>query len=957
MIRMKRCWALAALCASLEGLCAGANPAWIYVPDGESGAGVISNAVASGGWVLKVHELNADRGTLALGQKDSTENGAALVKDTDGAVKGTGVLDLSTAISDTKGKRWTIEEMKEKCLADDASPLTAFIAPRELRKWGGEVFKYKHTKPWTIVADCPYLKELSGQMLRVEDSTAKLTLSTFNAPNATTIGGWGFGDMNLPADAAWDLGNVQELSRGGIAWTTTPATLKLPGLQRFPFGGIYGGDMTNECALGTAFNTLQFVGKYAMDSAGYQPLKKLYFGCDAGCVFEPYAINRLVERVWFTGAAPTFLAGGPALGSRQSSGENGNMTQSHQSEKSIVLYVPTNASWTAIRARARELTQEEKSAFAQAHPTWTAPWGVLPAGVLGTENAQYIGDVTDADLPTRWIKVTTYAHRRYGATWTVDDMLTVTVNGVARQVPYGALVEVPLGAAVTVQISTQDGPNGEKAPEPVWEGNLPGTLSDGNKKLTFTVQDSVSFYVNFPSDWTFVRKDDEQSGDDITGGFITDGYWFWPVHHSWDDALAIAQAETYVTNGNTRVAHSLTLEGELNLTKGVVGGMDGLKWPKSLSWSNSPVIPALHAIEMQAFKNTAFDSYYAPRNLLTIRSWEQLFNNNAACANFVLDCTNLNAEASFAPLWWSLNSASVSRMIVRLLAKEGTKTLIENQTEWSETWNKLDLSATDLAEWDLASVTNVTAGALRLDYGPGPSGTLDLPNVETIGEAAFGNWVRVSSVALGTNGTLKSLGAYLFKNNGTARMFLSDGVTYTDKTNVVATTEWFPFYTNSVHALETVDFGKSHDFEMADHAFWSRPEEGVWNPFLITGAPLPIREFRFSGKAPDRVLLDKLVAGRTATADIAKGDVAEDLRIVAPLSDATWSALRKQGTVSGGSYYAARKELDRVLNFADPQAKKWRVVGLYQTVDGKSQAWLVQHPDFEFREGFVLHFR
>ena len=954
MKRMKRCWALAALCASLEGLSAGENPAWIYVPDGESGAGVISNNVASGGWVLTVHELNADRGTLALGRKDSTENGAALVKDTEGDVKGTGVLDLSTAITDTNGKHWTIEEMKDKCLAA-ASPLTYFVAPRELRKWGGEVFKYKHTKPWTIVADCPYLTSLPGSVLRVEDGSAKLTLSTFNAPNATTIGGWGFGDMDLPADAAWDLGNVQELGKGSIAWTTTPATLKLPGLQRFPFGGIYGGDMTNEFALGTAFNTLQFVGKYAMDSAGYQPLKKLYFGCDAGCVFEPYAINRLVERVWFTGAAPTFLAGGPALGSRQFV-ENGNMTQSHQPEKSIVLYVPTNASWTAIRARAQDLTQEEKSAFAQAHPGWTAPWGVLPAGVLGTANAQYIGDVTDEDLPVRWIKVTTYAHRRYGATWTVDDMLTVTVNGATRQVPYGALVEVPLGAAVTVQISTQDGPNGESAPEPVWEGNLPGALSDGNKKLTFTVQDSVSLYVNFPSDWTFVQKDGESSGNDITGGFITDGYWFWPVQRNWDDALVIAKAETYVTSGNAAVAHSLTLEGELNLTKGVVGGMDGLKWPTSLSWNNSPVIPALHAIEMQAFKNTAFASYYAPRTLVTIRSWEQLFNNNAACANFVLDCTNLNAEASFAPLWWSLNSASVSRMVVRLPAKEGTKTLIENQTNWAETWNKLDLSATDLAEWDLASVTNVTAGALRLDYGPGPSGALDLPNVETIGEAAFGNWVRVSSVALGTNGTLKSLGAYLFKNNGTARMFLSDGVTYTDKTNGVATTEWFPFYTNSVHALETVDFGKSHDFEMEPHAFWSRPETGVWNPLPLAGAPLPIREFRFSGKAPSRELLDKLVAGRTATSDIAQGDVTRDLRIVAPLSDATWSALRKQGTVSGG-YYAARKELDRILNFADPQAKKWRVVGLYRTADGLSQAWLVQHPDFEFREGFVLHFR
>lgn len=103
----------------------------------------------------------------------------------------------------------------------------------------------------------------------------------------------------------------------------------------------------------------------------------------------------------------------------------------------------------------------------------------------------------------------------------------------------------------------------------------------------------------------------------------------------------------------------------------------------------------------------------------------------------------------------------------------------------------------------------------------GPWARLHSTDLETVKDTAFFQWTRHSSAALGTNGTLKTLGSLIFQNNTTA--------------------------------LKKLDFGASHDFTTETTTF-----------LAAENTPLPVEEVWFADEAPSTETLDNILALRAA---------------------------------------------------------------------------------------------
>jgi len=865
---------LAGALAVWAGAASGAeNPSWTYLPD----AGVLSNS----SWTLNVSVRDARRRTLNLGTSGTT--GSAFCKK-DGAVVGAETLDLSRPIQDAQGRAWTIERIGSSVLNDTASPLRTFIAPRELREIGAHNFDYERSAGLNITFDCPYLegeKEWNNAWTLPNGFVGGSTSSRLrlSIPNCTKLDSYSLKSLAEPdAGEQWDLGGVRELGGTALCWIPTPESLRLPRLEKMAKGAITGGQTIRKVlSLGDGFDTLAFVGEKAWNPDLSHPIERVFLGCAPGCVFKRYALNSTgLQRVWLTGAVPVFDAaeGEPVFGSRENDGSD----TEHAAANSIVFYVPSNRVWRAVCAQATPLTEAETAAFREAHPDWDVPFGVVAPEVFRTKNPQYIGYADEAKLP-RYIQVTTFAHRRYGDTWTVKDTvkLSYTVDGVPEEksIPVGAVAEVPYGAEITLSVQTEDGLS-RKAPTPVWEGRLPdGTVPAPGREIRFNATASVSLAVGFPGEWTLARDAEEHDK-----GTVTDGYWTWPVTIGADGrSLTLAKA---ADSANAAVKASLAQDGELNLT-GPVSDAEGNSWVFS-------------AFVGQTFSGTALTSFYAPRTL-TGRSWGQTLNNHSNGKLLVFDCPDYAQDLSrlydFSSSW--------SRTILRL-PKVTKITGVCGMT----------FGDTDLADWDLSGLKEVGAGGLAASTsGPGPRGGLDLPNVETLGDRAFANWRRVTSAALGTNGTLKTVGAFLFAGN--------------------------------TNALRKVDFGRSSAFTLNEKAFYTGANE--------QNMPIALDEIWFSGDAPGTAVLNALVAGRTVSSGT--GGVAEDLKIFAPLAKPSW---RPVTTPVPRELYAAKKALKQMLDAEG--GREYRVVGVYRTKnDGVARAWLVQNPSFAYRNGFELHFR
>lgn len=856
----------AAVCASVAlAASAGAvSSPWVYLP----GENVISNNNAVGrstGWVLNVSVVDSASRTLAVGKGTP---GDAYV-DREGAIAGGATLDLSGSVADGDGNVWTIVQFNKRCFKKDGVPIRTFVAPRTLQSINEKQFDYgKRSGAIDFTFDCPGLTYIpNGLIGGNQDNNLKLV-----APRCTGIDNWGLGQLGSVDVGTWDLSGLESVGaeafvRGKIKGTLRLPRLKVLGNKGYPTNPVFTWAELTRLELGNRNNSLQVV--YANAFSGNTCAEVVIGGASGFTIGANAFASKDLARVWMTGSVPAFEEGGLAFGTADHSG------------KSMVFYVPDTAAWAAVRAGATALTDAEVAAFKAAHPDWEVPFGVVAAEVFHTQNAQYIGT---ADLGALGVMCRVSVGNRSAGQY--GDAVTVTANGVT--VTDG---EVPSGTTVTVTATPAKGSTTVS-----WEGTLLDGTTPTGRSVTFKVTEEVSFFARFTHAWEFDAETVPQT--------ITDGYWTLVVTNTYERNLVLGICPYWVNgkqvnpraemDGRTQAPWAFLKDAESS-RKGELD-LSGPVYTKGTPVSTEDSCWTITELCDKAFGSMVnITSFYAPSS--GFGKWgSQVFNNAGGVTNVVLNCPDVTTDALF-PWAYDFSYCPIERLVLDLpnLTKVG-----HNDSVAASNFKSATFVDSDLAEWNLSSLTFVSTNGLQAGAanGVGPKGDLVLPNIETLCDGAFHNWRRISSAALGTNGTLKTLGAYLFANN-------------TD-------------------ALKKLDFGTSSAFTVSDAAFLAAED-----------TPLPVEEVWFAGKAPGVETLDNILALRTVA-----GDGTKPVKIFAPMMDATWKAVCRPFT---GEEATAAHTMRKEQNL--------RVIGVYETRDGRRAAWLVQNPAFPYRSGFVITIR
>ncbi len=668
-------------------------------------------------------------------------------------------------------------------------------------------------------------------------SEKKFVKLHLKVPNCVKIETYALTRLAAVDVSDWDFSGVQTIGLNALpVWEGGPLT----GTLKLPelrelAGSVFSNSKYTRMEWGNRHNTLTSVGENAFNNA--VSCEELVIGCAEGCTFGKSAVGAAsLSRVWMTGAVPTFSTDDVVFG-----------TSSH-TEKSMVFYVPDTEEWATIRANATELTDDERYEFEQAHPDWEVPFGIVAADVFHTQNAQYIGTADLASLGVySTISVGNRSATQYG------DSVSITVDGVEL-----ASSDVPYGTEVTVTATPKN-----SATVISWEGKLPdGTIPTGNS-FTYTATEDAAFYAVFANPW-------EYDADTAT---ISDGYWTLKVTAGNNNTLTVSGK-----------ADGQTGTGELNLSGKIYTKGDSIT-----TWTVTKIGDG-------AFNSdTIITSFYTPTEGLV--EWgSQVFNKASAVTNAVFNCPDVTTKVLF--IWgWDFGSCSLNRLVLNL----PNLNRIGNNDSVAGIMTEATMASSDLSEWDLSSLTYIAPRGLQAGSGNGvgPKGDLVLPNIETVRTNAFYNWKRVESAALGTNATLKVLGATIFANNTTA--------------------------------LKKLDFGKSYDFTTEETTFLANDTTA-----------LPLEEVWFADKAPSTTTLDNILAlkGESDTAL-----TTDSVKVFAPLSLKSWRDITTPLTDDEESAKATLK------------AQGYKVIGAYVKTTGERAAWLVQNPAFKYTQGFMLIIR
>ena len=746
-------------------------------------------------------------------------------------------LDLSETIEDESGTQWTIEEFASACLRNANAPYTTIVFPKELKSSSGQQLNINGKTLVSVTIDCP---NWAGSIETYFISSANS--GVINLPKITTIY---HASLSIGGDVTdWNLEGIENFIDSPFNWTAQKGVLNLPSVKAM--GRVANNMQYDRVLLGTRHLSLESVsdGAFKTASGANRYVYEVVLGGAKGWTIGSGAFLAMnLARVYMVGAVPTFADTSVAFGL-------------NKAEKEMVFYVPDTEEWAEIRANAEELTVEEIDEFKAAHPDWAVPFGVVAADVFQTEYPQYIGTLDPADFGVySSVSVGNRSSAQYG------DTVSISVNGetlTSSEVPYGTEVTVtaaPKNATTVVS----------------WEGKLPdGTTPTGNS-FTYTATENAAFYAVFANPWEY----------DAEAGTISDGYWTIPV------AIKESDAHTLMIEGS-KASEVMTSDqiGELNLsgpiyTKGSVG-IETEKWTLvELAYR------AFHSIPAKV------TSFYAPTTITTVGG--QLFNGCSTITNFVFACPSLTGN--FGDWGYMAGNSSPSRVV---LNTPNLKSVGQYHTQKTCSFLNATFVDTDLSEWDLTNLKEVKNNGFETSKTDGgPQGDLILPNVVTVNTNAFYNWKRVESAALGTNGTLKVLGATIFANNTTA--------------------------------LKKLDFGKSCDFTTEETTFLANDTTA-----------LPIEEVWFADKAPSTTTLDNILAlkGESDTAL-----TTDSVKVFAPLSLKSWRDITTPLTDDEESAKATLK------------AQGYKVIGAYVKTTGERAAWLVQNPAFKYTQGFMLIIR
>lgn len=408
---------------------------------------------------------------------------------------------------------------------------------------------------------------------------------------------------------------------------------------------------------------------------------------------------------------------------------------------------------------------------------------------------------------------------------------------------------------------------------------------------------------------------------DAASATISDGDWTISVSNPSGRELAVGPAAADRADGRDKPPYAFpndkgSQKGVLDLagtiyTKGAVGNKDEI-------WTITELCD-------QAFRNaTGLTSFTAPTTLK--KMGVVVFELTTNLKEVIFDCPEMEGTfASSARLpegtdgaqakIYEFRGSPIENMVLKM-PKVTNLGSSDGELYNFTAWNAVGATflKTDVSAWDLSGVKNVYRGALQAagmekkNTLGGATGELNLPNVETIGQGAFDMWTQLSTLRLGTSGTLKSIGK-TFIWNGTGAAMVGP---------------------------KKIDFGASWDFtvdETAFHVITEKPEEGR------VAVPMPFESLWFTDKAPSVQTLDRILTLRTGTAV-----TADSAKIYAPVGKPTWVALTQP--VSDDEAAAA----------AELKAQGLDVAGVYQTAAGERVAWIVRNPEIQ-TPAFLIRIR
>ncbi|MGN0833277.1 MAG: leucine-rich repeat protein [Kiritimatiellia bacterium] len=829
---------------------------WVYYPS----EGVISNGVgASAGWRVRVSVKDSARRQLSIG---TNAVDSAYVYDENGAIYGAETLDLRERITTEDGEQWTIISLGSNYsfglagTSTQATPIRYFYAPRELQMLGGAQIFNKIPLPdgekiQLAYFDCPVLT--SGAVSYFFNS-GKTVETVLNVPALTTLDERFLSDQSVNL-AASDFSAVKTIGSYQSAWqplrptsSTPPQDLSFPSVETIADNAFKAGYF-NKVSLGINGNTVKSIGSsaFAVANGWPQSLNEVVLGLAEGCTIGLKAFvtsdSCHLKTVTFLGAVPE-LAEGEIFGRPNQYNEDESVKTDYA--RTMLFCIPPAAAWDGVRAAAREPTADELQAYAARFPERRAPDGIVPASVFHTYTEQFLLTLTPEEvLAETGVRLTLAAHGPGDITVNgapgVEDFVAET----SRVYPYGTSIALAAAPRRGAFIG--------------WEWLPSGATVDGAAaELTLTADARVR--ASFATDFVF----------DPSAMTLTDGTWILKVK-STDTA-----AGTLVLDANAvSLAPGALTDGVLDLRGRITDAATGASW-------------TLNDFAGSAFKSAnSIVHFYAPPAL---KSWPgQLFNGVSSLKTLVVRAPALTGK--FGAWSWSFLGSALECVVLDV----PKMTAFEDDSQFVSS----PLSQTDLTTWDLSSVKTIgnnssgTKGALQI-LGPGPSGALQLPALETVGTNAFKNWSRLEKIELGTGGKLQRVGATAFANCA---------------------------------ALRTIDFGASKAFTCDANAF-----------MLDETQPLNVAEFIWRGSgAPTRATVEAIVCGRAVGEDPSEKPVIIRVdptarawvRLIQPVEDAEKAGARR---------LSDQGEL---------------VAGVYVTDAGERVAWVVGFR----REGLVLTIR
>ena len=843
---------------------------WIYLPTDGEAKGVISNATGiSTDWVLNVTERTIAPHELMLG---TNKFGSAYVYDEDGKIRGSRVLDLRESITTLDGTKWTIthlgisDKSDKSVIWSENTPIRKFYAPRELKEMGAaqvfnkiklkneageqEFFEYIHF-------DCPVLSDANAGRWGFVFNGTKSPV-TLNLPSLPNLWGAFLKDCKIKDDNAFDFSNVKYIGDLQSDWaplSLSSITISFPSVQKLAKDAFVAGNFS-VMKFGTCGNTLTTVCTNAcyIRQGNPEKLNGLVLGTADGCKIEKGAFKSAdayeLYTVRFLGAPPE-LDEGIIFGRTNIFDTAGNIK--YNASLKTVFFIPNAEEWDSFREDSRELTVDEKTEFSNRFPSTTSNYGlsrvsVIPADVFHTDGEQFLITMTEeerlAETDVKLAITSNIANIKVNNKPFIEDFC----KSLSRVYPYGT--EMTLVADI---------PKGYKVTE--WVGAPKDAVIDGNA-ITFTATESVAIELRLSKD-TFIF--------DRANKIITDGIWKIKIetYNESDHTLTFPQFAVSLVDS------SITNNGVLDLRCPIVS-MDNHEETWSISELNSKDFGAANSVI----------HFYAPTNLT---KWaDQVFNGTTSLKSLIIDAPDLSGQ--FGQWGWNFNSSDITRFEIKapkLTSFESFSSLKDNSYE------KSTFVDSNLDKWDLSGLTSLPILSLHI-AGPGPSGTLRLPALKTIGSCALMNWSRLERIELGTKGDLTSVDSNILWN---------------------------------CSSLREIDFGESVKFECHEKAFMMNDTD-----------PLNISEVCWSSLAtPGKSLVDKILVGRTVADN---GEKPVKIRVnenatgwrkmVSPVDKnneaekLAAAALRRSGEKVGGVYVTESGErLAWVLGF---EIKKFAII-------------------------------